>query len=83
MSDVYIVEAVRTPVGKYSSLAGVRADHLGAHVLNALITRAGIRPTDVMTSSSAASPRWANNRPTSPVPRCWGRLAGDHPRPDD
>jgi acetyl-CoA acyltransferase len=48
MSDVYIVEAVRTPVGKYkSSLAGVRADHLGAHVLNALITRAGIRPTDV------------------------------------
>ncbi len=48
MSDVYIVEAVRTPVGKYKgSLAGVRADHLGAHVLNALITRAGIRPTDV------------------------------------
>ncbi|MCA0184801.1 MAG: thiolase family protein [Proteobacteria bacterium] len=48
MSDVYIVEAVRTPVGKYKgSLAGVRADHLGAHVLNALISRAGIRPTDV------------------------------------
>ena len=48
MSDVYIVEAVRTPVGKYKgSLAGVRADHLGAHVLNALVTRAGIRPEEV------------------------------------
>lgn len=48
MSDVYIVEAVRTPVGKYKgSLAGVRADHLGAHVLNALITRAGIHSAEV------------------------------------
>lgn len=48
MSDVYIVEAVRSPVGKYKgSLAGVRADHLGAHVLNALVTRAGIRPEEV------------------------------------
>jgi acetyl-CoA acyltransferase len=48
MSDVYIVEAVRTPVGKYKgSLAGVRADHLGAHVLNALVTRAGIHPEEV------------------------------------
>jgi acetyl-CoA acyltransferase len=43
MKDVYIVEAVRTPVGKYKgSLAGVRADHLAAHLLNALLERAGI-----------------------------------------
>ncbi|WP_079437583.1 thiolase family protein, partial [Zoogloea sp. LCSB751] len=43
MSALYIVEAVRTPVGRYKgSLAGVRADHLGAHVLNALLERAGI-----------------------------------------
>ncbi|NHN38286.1 thiolase family protein [Pseudomaricurvus alcaniphilus] len=43
MSDVYIVDAVRTPVGRYrGSLAGVRADHLGAHVLNGLVERNGL-----------------------------------------
>lgn len=48
MSEIYIVEAVRTPVGKYKgSLAGVRADHLGAHVLNELVRRAGVQAGDV------------------------------------
>lgn len=48
MSDIFIVEAVRTPVGKYNgSLAGVRADHLGAHVLNAVVERAGISADEV------------------------------------
>ena len=36
--DVVIVGAARTPVGKFrGSLAGVRADHLGAHVIDALV----------------------------------------------
>jgi len=44
-SDVVIVGAVRTPVGKFrGSLAGVRADHLGAVVLAELIKRAGLEP---------------------------------------
>ena len=44
-TDVVIVGAVRTPVGKFrGSLAGVRADHLGAVVLDELITRAGLEP---------------------------------------
>jgi acetyl-CoA acyltransferase len=48
MIDVVIVEAVRTPVGKFrGSLAGVRADHLGAHVLSEVVRRAGIMPADV------------------------------------
>ena len=48
MSDVVIVGAVRTPVGKFKgSLAGVRADHLGAVVLDELITRAGLEPGSV------------------------------------
>lgn len=48
MNDVYIVEAVRTPVGKYKgSLAGVRADHLGAHLLGELVARAGIAASEV------------------------------------
>jgi acetyl-CoA acyltransferase len=48
MNDIYIVEAVRTPVGKYKgSLAGVRADHLGAHLLGALLARAGVDAAEV------------------------------------
>ncbi|MES2261702.1 MAG: thiolase family protein [Pseudomonadota bacterium] len=46
MKDVVIVEALRTPVGRFrGSLAGVRADHLGAHVIDALVKRAGIEPS--------------------------------------
>lgn len=38
--DVYIVDAVRTPVGKYGgALASVRPDDLAAHVLRALADR--------------------------------------------
>jgi len=48
MRDVVIVGAVRTPVGKFrGSLAGVRADHLGAHVLGELLQRAGVAPDAV------------------------------------
>ena len=43
MKDVVVVEAVRTPTGRFrGSFAGVRADHLGAAVLNELVSRAGI-----------------------------------------
>ena len=45
MTDVVIVAAARTPIGKFrGTLAGVRADHLGAHVLSALAQRAGVAP---------------------------------------
>ncbi|MET9644605.1 thiolase family protein [Streptomyces syringium] len=38
--DVYIVDAVRTPVGKYGgALAAVRPDDLAAHVVRALVRR--------------------------------------------
>lgn len=46
--DVVIVGAVRTPVGKFrGSLAGVRADHLGALVIDELVKRAGVQPAQV------------------------------------
>ncbi|MGW7561649.1 thiolase family protein [Streptomyces sp. NPDC054757] len=39
--DVYIVDAVRTPVGKFAgALAGVRPDDLAAHVVRSLVERA-------------------------------------------
>jgi acetyl-CoA acyltransferase len=48
MTDVVIVEAVRTPIGRFrGSLAGVRADHLGAHVIAELVKRAGVEPATV------------------------------------
>ncbi|MCD0448922.1 acetyl-CoA C-acyltransferase [Actinocorallia sp. API 0066] len=40
MGDVYIVDAVRTPIGKYGgALSGVRPDDLAAGVLRALVER--------------------------------------------
>ena len=48
MRDVVIVEAARTPVGRFKgALKTVRADHLGAAVLNELVARAGIPPGHV------------------------------------
>jgi acetyl-CoA acyltransferase len=45
MRDIVIIEAVRTPVGKFrGALSDVRADHLGALVLNELMRRVGLRP---------------------------------------
>ena len=48
MRDVVIVEAARTPVGRFrGGLKAVRADHLGAAVLGELVARAGIMPAQV------------------------------------
>ena len=45
MPEAYIVEAVRTPVGrKGGGLAAVHPADLGAHVLQALVARSGIDP---------------------------------------
>jgi acetyl-CoA acetyltransferase family protein len=48
LRNVVIVDAVRTPIGRFRrALANVRADHLGAAVLQALATRNGIAPGDI------------------------------------
>ncbi|UIX29572.1 thiolase family protein [Streptomyces sp. GQFP] len=40
LKDVYIVDAVRTPIGRYNGgLSSVRPDDLGAHALRALLAR--------------------------------------------
>ncbi|PBC59950.1 hypothetical protein BKI49_31535 [Streptomyces sp. Tue6028] len=40
MRDVYIVDAVRTPIGRYNgSLAPVRPDDLAAHAIRKLLIR--------------------------------------------
>jgi len=45
MAEAYIIDAVRTPVGKRrGSLASMHSADLGAHVLGALVERTGIDP---------------------------------------
>ena len=48
MTEAWIVEAVRTPIGRYGgALAAVRPDDLAALVLGAAIERSAIPPADV------------------------------------
>ncbi|MFV0926561.1 acetyl-CoA acetyltransferase [Pseudomonas sp. 1239] len=48
MNGVVIVDAVRTPIGRFrGSLAGVRADHLGTLVISRLLERVGVAPDKV------------------------------------
>lgn len=48
MAEAYIIDAVRTPVGRRGGgLAGEHPADMGAHVLNALVERTGIDPVQV------------------------------------
>ncbi|MFN2586597.1 MAG: acetyl-CoA C-acyltransferase [Actinomycetota bacterium] len=43
MTDAFVVDAVRTPMGRYGgALAAVRPDDLAAHVIRALVERTGV-----------------------------------------
>ncbi|HEY1456993.1 MAG TPA: acetyl-CoA C-acyltransferase [Solirubrobacteraceae bacterium] len=45
MPDAFIIDALRTPIGRYGgALAGVRPDDLAAHVLERAVTRNDIDP---------------------------------------
>ncbi|MCO6488307.1 MAG: 3-oxoadipyl-CoA thiolase [Phaeodactylibacter sp.] len=47
MKETYIVDAIRTPIGKFTgALSPVRTDDLAAHVLRALVARHGQIPPD-------------------------------------
>ena len=46
LREAWIIEAVRTPIGRYGgALAGVRPDDLAALVIRALVDRSGIDPS--------------------------------------
>ncbi len=46
MKEVYIISAVRTPIGSFNGMfAGVPATHLGATAIKGAINKAGIDPT--------------------------------------
>lgn len=74
MSEAYIVDALRTAVGKKGgALSGVHPADLGAGVITQLLGRSGSTHTGSMTSSSAASTRSARRPATSPAPPGWRR----------
>lgn len=46
--DVYIIDALRTPIGRYGGgLASVRPDDLGAHVIEAIVERNGLPAEEI------------------------------------
>src|SRR3954463_1907071 len=48
MTDAFILDAVRTPMGRYRGvLAGVRPDDLAAHTIRAAVERTGLDPAAV------------------------------------
>ena len=48
MTDAFLVDGVRTPVGRYGgSLANVRADDLAALVIGSVVTRTGLDPAAI------------------------------------
>jgi 3-oxoadipyl-CoA thiolase len=48
MTEAFIIDALRTPIGRYSGvLAAVRPDDLAAHVIERAIARNGIDPTTI------------------------------------
>ncbi|HEY0897921.1 MAG TPA: beta-ketoacyl synthase N-terminal-like domain-containing protein, partial [Sphingobacteriaceae bacterium] len=48
MKEVYIISAVRTPIGSFGgSLSGFSATQLGSVAIKAAVERAGIKPEDV------------------------------------
>ena len=48
MSEAYLVDGVRTPIGRYGgALAGIRPDDLAALVVRATVDRAGIPPEEI------------------------------------
>ena len=46
--DTFIIDAVRTPIGKFGgSLAPIRTDDLAAHGIRALMDRHDFDPTEI------------------------------------
>src|SRR3954447_25172787 len=59
MSEAYLIDAVRTPMGGYrGSLSGVRPDDMAAHTIAAVVERTGVDPervTDVYLGAANQS----------------------------
>ena len=74
MSEAFIVDYVRTPIGRFGgALSSVRADDLAAAPLKALLARhPGLDPASSRRSSTAAPIRPAR---TTAMSRAWRRCS--------
>ena len=78
MEEIYIVGAVRTPIGKFAgSLAKTPAAELGALVIRDVLRRAGLKPeqvSEVIMGQVLTSARTRRARRRSrPACRTWCR----------
>jgi 3-oxoadipyl-CoA thiolase len=49
MTDAYVIETLRTPIGGYrGALSGVRPDDLAAHTIAAVVERSGVDPERIV-----------------------------------
>ena len=49
MTDAYLIDAVRTPMGAYrGSLSGVRPDDLAAHTIRSVVERSDLDPAEIV-----------------------------------
>ena len=84
LREAWIVEAVRTPIGRYGgALAGVRPDDLAALVIRAVVDRSGIDPTlieDVILG--CANQAGEDNRDVARMALAARRTPGRGRRPD-
>src|SRR2546423_11463143 len=79
--DAFIVDAVRTPMGRYRGvLAGVRPDDLAAHAIAKAVERTGIDPAPVCdVYLGAANQAGEANRDAARMPALLAGLPGHRP----
>src|SRR3954470_4042905 len=82
--DAFIVDAVRTPVGRYrGALAGVRPDDLAAHAIAKAVERTGIDPAAVCdVYLGAANQAGEDNRDAARMAALLAGVPGDVPGVD-
>jgi acetyl-CoA acetyltransferase len=74
MAEAYIIDAVRTPIGrKKGSLAAVHPADLGAHPIKALVSAPGSTPIWSTMSSGAAATPSGRKRATLAAPSGWSQ----------
>ena len=78
MQPVYILSAVRTPIGKFGgSLASLTAADMGVVAAKAAIERAGVRPEQIEeTHFRQRPPGWRRTESRSPDFRSQRRASG-------
>ena len=84
MTEAYVIDAVRTPMGAYrGALSGVRPDDLAAHVVAAVVERTGVDPERIAdVYFGAANQAGEDNRDVARMAALLAGLPDQRPRRD-